>query len=106
MEGAEREVVERPEVAERFLQAVREMTRQGRQGATHDMQVLLSAWGFRPEELRVPVRIWQVDEDGMLRSSFGDTYGASISNCMVTRCPGAGHFLLEDRMDEVLRTLA
>ena len=48
------------------------------------MQVLLSAWGFRPEELRVPVRIWQGDEDGMLRSSFGDTYGASISNCMGT----------------------
>ena len=99
---ADLEVVGRPEVAARLLLAVREMTRQGGRGVTQDMQVLLSAWGFRPDEVRVPVRVWQGDQDSLLKSSFGDVYGSSVADCIVTRCPGAGHFLLEDRMAEVL----
>jgi pimeloyl-ACP methyl ester carboxylesterase len=99
---ADLEVVERPEVATRLLKAVGEMTRQGGRGATQDMQVLLSAWGFRPDEMRVPVRVWEGDQDSLLRSSFGDAHGSSGADCTVTRCPGAGHFLLEDRMAEVL----
>jgi pimeloyl-ACP methyl ester carboxylesterase len=99
---ADLEVVERPEVAAGLLQAVREMTRQGGSGATQDMQVLLSAWGFRPDEVRVPVRVWQGGQDSMLRSSFGDSYGSLVADCTVTHCAEAGHFLLEDRMADVL----
>jgi hypothetical protein len=38
----------------------------------------------------------------MLRSSFGDSYGSAVADCIVTRCADAGHFLLEDRMADVL----
>jgi len=99
---ADLEVVERPQVAAGLLQAVTEMTRQGGRGATQDMQVLLSAWGFRPDEVRGPVRVWQGDQDSLLRTSFGDSYGSAVADCIVTRCADAGHFLLEDRMADVL----
>lgn len=103
---SERAVLNRPDVAERFLATVRETTRQGGRGVVDDMRVLLAPWGFAPAEVKATVMIWQGQEDTVVPSAVVDTYAGPIPGWRMTRFAGEGHFCLEDHMREALNALA
>jgi len=106
LSAPEKEVFGRPGVAERVVALLAETTRQGGTRVTEDQRVLLEPWGFRPEDVRVPVSVWHGDQDTFVRQRVGEAYARTIPGCRYTACPGTGHFFLEDRMEEILGALA
>ena len=103
---AERAISSRPDVMARALASARESTRQGAAGLVEDMRVVIRPWGFDPSRIRVPLFVWQGDEDSSIAESWGDWWVESVPSATLIRCPGEGHLLIEERMGEILETLA
>jgi pimeloyl-ACP methyl ester carboxylesterase len=103
---AEKEISARPEVMARALASARESTRQGAIGLVEDMRVALRPWGFDPGEIRIPVFVWQGDRDSSIVEGWGEWWARAIPTATLIRCAGEGHLLIEERIGEILATLA
>ena len=67
-------------------------------GATHP-------WGFELADIRVPVQLWQGEDDRSTPIGMGRHYEANIPNCTARFLPNEDHFLCYDHFDEILRTV-
>ena len=103
---AEQAISSRPDVMARALESARESTRQGAHGLVEDMRVAIRPWGFDPAEIGVPLFIGQGDRDSSLVESWGDWWAETVPTATLIRCPGEGHLLIEERMGEIVTTLA
>jgi pimeloyl-ACP methyl ester carboxylesterase len=103
---AERAISARPEVMARALASARESTRQGARWLVEDMRAAIAPWGFDPARIAVPVFVWQGDQDSSIRESWGDWWAEHVPGAVLIRCPGEGHLLIEERIGEILGTLA
>jgi pimeloyl-ACP methyl ester carboxylesterase len=103
---AERAISSRPEVMARALASARESTRQGADGLVEDMRVAILPWGFDPAEIRTPLFVWQGDHDSSIAEAWGDWWAENVASATLIRCPGEGHLLIEERIGEILATLA
>jgi pimeloyl-ACP methyl ester carboxylesterase len=101
----DRQVVERPEVRQILVEDLREAFRRGSRGATHDFLLFCRPWGFRLEDISMPVYLWQGDADRNVPPSMGRYQALAIPNCQATFYPGEGHLFLVDRMPEILSAL-
>jgi pimeloyl-ACP methyl ester carboxylesterase len=102
---AEKSISSRPEVMDRALASARESTRQGAAGLVDDMRVAIRPWGFVPSEIRVPVIVWQGDQDSSIIESWGDWWSENVPGATLIRCSGEGHLLIEERIGEIVTTL-
>ncbi len=103
--AVDRQIVERPEIRDVFVEDLREAFRRGSRGATHDFLLLCRPWGFRLGDIRMPVYLWQGDADANVPASMGRYQAQAIPNCEATFFPGEGHLLIVDRMPEILSAL-
>jgi pimeloyl-ACP methyl ester carboxylesterase len=90
----------------RALASARESTRQGADGLVEDMRVAILPWGFDPAEIRTPLFVWQGDHDSSIAEAWGDWWAENVASATLIRCPGEGHLLIEERIGEILATLA
>jgi pimeloyl-ACP methyl ester carboxylesterase len=103
--ASEREISSRPEVVERALASAQEAFRRGAGGLVDDMRVVMRPWGFDPADIRIPLFVWQGDEDSSIRGSWGEWWARAVPGARLTRCPGEGHLLIEERIGEILEAL-
>jgi pimeloyl-ACP methyl ester carboxylesterase len=103
--ASEREISSRPEVIDRALVSAREALRGGADGLVDDMRVAMRPWGFDPADIRVPLLVWQGDEDSSIPESWGEWWAAAVPGARLIRCPGEGHLLIEERIGEILEAL-
>jgi pimeloyl-ACP methyl ester carboxylesterase len=103
---AERAISSRPDVVARALASARESTRQGARGLVDDMRAAIRPWGFDPSGIRVPVFVWQGDQDSSIVESWGDWWADAVPTATLIRCRGEGHLLIEERIGEIVATLA
>jgi len=99
---ADRAILDRPEVAECLIAAMQEAFRQGGQGPADEFLLLARPWTFRPEEIRVAVRLWHGDADRIVPVEMGRYLAAAIPNCQAEFIPGAGHYVVFDRIGPIL----
>jgi pimeloyl-ACP methyl ester carboxylesterase len=104
--AAEKPLASRPDVVQRALVSAREANRQGPRGLVEDMRVVMRAWGFRPDEIRVPLFVWQGDADSSIPFRWGQWWRSAVPGARLISCPGEGHLLVEERIGEILGTLA
>jgi len=77
-----------------------------RDGVFSDAQIYAQPWGFRPEEIRVPVRLWHGREDRNFRCSVAEELAACIPGCTATFLESEGHYSIAFRQCEaILRDL-
>jgi pimeloyl-ACP methyl ester carboxylesterase len=105
MSGVDAEIARRPEVRESLGAVIAEAFRQGSRGATLDVVLLGSPWGFRLDAIKPPVLLWQGEADTLVPPAMGRHLAATIPDCRATFYPAEGHLLL-DRMPEILRAFA
>jgi pimeloyl-ACP methyl ester carboxylesterase len=103
--ASEREISSRPEVVERALASAQEAFRRGAGGLVDDMRVVMRPWGFDPADIRTPLLVWQGDEDSSIRGPWGEWWARAVPGARLTRCPGEGHLLIEERIGEILEAL-
>ena len=98
-------VVSRPEVREVLLAELAGFTPAVARASAQDMATAIRDWGFRLEEIAVPVHLWHGDADRNVPKVHGDIQARLIPGAVLHDCPGEGHWLVVDHMEEILRVL-
>jgi pimeloyl-ACP methyl ester carboxylesterase len=62
-------------------------------------------WGFRLEDITVPVHVWHGDRDRNIPIAQGELQAELIPHATLHRCPGEAHAIYVDHMPEILATL-
>jgi pimeloyl-ACP methyl ester carboxylesterase len=83
-----------------------EMTRQGHAGTIGDHLAVTAPWGFRLDEVAVPLHLWHGDRDTLVPIHHAEHVAASVPRAVLHRCPGEAHFDMFARQREVLGVLA
>jgi pimeloyl-ACP methyl ester carboxylesterase len=105
--AADQAILADPEVRARFDAATRETVARGPDGYAHDLFLLyIAPWGFAPEEIDVPTRIWHGDEDAAVSPRIARFFAETIPGSRLHMLPGAGHLLLWSHAEEILRSLS
>jgi pimeloyl-ACP methyl ester carboxylesterase len=99
---ADRPILERPDVAECLIAGIKEAFRQGGQGPADELLLVARPWTFRLEDIRIPVRLWYGEADRVVPVAMGRHLAAAIPDCRAEFIPGAGHYLVFDRIGPFL----
>jgi pimeloyl-ACP methyl ester carboxylesterase len=103
---ADQAVMADPEIRARFDAATRETAGRGPDGYARDLFLLYVApWGFRPEEIAVPTRIWHGDADVAVSPRIAEFFAGTIPDSRLHMIRGAGHLLLWSHAEEILSSL-
>lgn len=76
------------------------------QGGIDEYRALGAPWGFTPEEIVVPVHVFQGGADTLVPAEWGRTLARRIPGADLTLYPGEGHFIALTRRRDVLEYLA
>jgi pimeloyl-ACP methyl ester carboxylesterase len=96
---------EHPEVKASMIADAPEIYRQGSAGLTQDMRLVCGPWGFRPEDIRARVVIWQGEADPNVPPAMGRYLARAIPGATAHFVPGAGHFLAFSHWREILESM-
>jgi len=102
---ADTEVLNGPGVLELCYASQSDALRQGTRGFALEARLIVCPWGFRLEDIRVPVHIWHGTEDVDTPVAMGKAVAARVPNSQLTICPNEGHDLLFPHWEEILVAL-
>jgi pimeloyl-ACP methyl ester carboxylesterase len=95
-----------PEFIAAMAASSRESFCQGSEGVEWQFGLMTKPWGFRLEEIAVPVRLWHGEADGNAPLAMGRYLAQTIPNCQAHFLPGEGHLsALGNHLGEILGTL-
>ena len=103
MSSADAAIVRRPEIRHMLAADIAEAFRQGSRGAAQDVVLLGRPWGFRLNEIKPIVMLWQGEADVLVPPAMGRYLAATIPNCQATFFPGEGHLLVADHLSEIVQ---
>jgi pimeloyl-ACP methyl ester carboxylesterase len=75
-------------------------------GGVDEYLALSAPWGFAPEDVTIPVRIFQGAADALVPEAWGRSLAARIPGATMACYPGEGHFIALTRRRDVLEYLA
>ena len=99
-------VASRPEVRESLLESYALAFRQGIGGQVRDWAILATPWGFRPEDVTVPVSLFHGKMDDRVPLHHAEHLARVIPGARLTAYPGQGHMIIFERAEEFLGALA
>lgn len=99
------ETMNRPEVKSAYIASYRSAPSTTALAAAQDFSLFARDWGFRLEDITVPAHVWHGDDDRNVPVSHGRLQAARIPRARMHDCPGEGHLLALDRLEEILRTV-
>jgi pimeloyl-ACP methyl ester carboxylesterase len=79
-----------------------EAFRQGPRGVVQDYRNLADSFGFRLEEIAVPVHFWHGDADTVVAKAHFDSMTQATAQAVPHFCPGEGHLLIFDHIEHAL----
>ena len=100
----EMEIVRGAERRAAMASTTPQMLRQGAGGIVEDMKLVTKPWGFDLDEIRARVLIWHGDADSFVPRESSEHLVARLPDCRLIPCPGEGHFLIYERIEEILST--
>lgn len=101
----DRQLALKPENQTMLVKSIREGYKQGWQGPAQDDIVINSPWGFRLEEIRVRIDIWQGEVDKNVPLIQGKYQHEKIPNSSFTVMPGQAHLYILANWRNVLEKL-
>ncbi len=103
--ASDQAIIHRPEMRAMLTRNYAEATRQGVRGFVQEVIIVSQPWGFRLEDIRMPVRLWHGDQDTSTPIGMARYMAQAIPKCTATYFPGEGHFLLFTHWRELLSEL-
>ena len=89
-----------------FFESQRHAWGGSRGGVLADARMFAQPWGFRLEEIKVPVRIWHGKQDRSFSPEVAEYVAARLPNCELRIVDKTGHYSLPVRhMREILEDL-
>jgi pimeloyl-ACP methyl ester carboxylesterase len=102
---ADRRLLARPEFKAMFLDDLLNGSRKQLAAPFADIIVFARDWGFRLEEIKVPVRWWHGDHDHIVPFSHGQHVVSRLPDAELYHLPGESHLAGLGRGEEILRTI-
>ncbi len=102
---SDKELIEQPQTVAVLLESIQEAFRITSDGAAWEAIMLVRPWGFRLEEIKLPVYIWHGEIDVNDPLQCGQYLRDKIPNARATFFPGEGHFLILKRWANILAQL-
>ena len=103
--AVDQEIMSRPEIQKMLMENYREAMRAGVRGFAREGIILSGSWGFRLEDISIPVDVWHGEEDANVSLSAARHLADTIPDCHATFLPGEGHWLFLEHWEEILRSL-
>ncbi|MES2569978.1 MAG: alpha/beta hydrolase [Verrucomicrobiota bacterium] len=95
-----------PAVFEGSFGCYKEAWRSGSEGVVSDAEVYAQNWGFAPEAIKVPIRLWHGKADASFSWHLAEELAASLPRCETRFIEGEGHYSLPIRYKrEILEDL-
>jgi pimeloyl-ACP methyl ester carboxylesterase len=101
----DRTTIRQPEIESMMVEAAAGAFAQGSRGYAWDDRLFSQPWGFRTEEIAIPVQLWQGERDVMVPPAMGRALAGAIPRCEATFVPGAGHLMIFERWHDILMRL-
>ena len=98
-------VINRKEVREAFINDGRHSSRTAAKAAAQDFALFARDWGFRLEDIRVPVHFWQGDADVNVPAAHAARQAERIPGAVLHEWPGEGHMAALDHLEDILRVV-
>lgn len=105
MPAVDTAVLSRPEVRSSFLALLSDASPTAGRAAAQDFRLFARDWGFRLEDISVPVQVWQGDVDVNVPVAHAERQAAAIPGAVLHMVPGEGHLMSFDHLEEILREL-
>ena len=102
---ADRHLLTRPEFKAMFLDDLLNGSRKQLAAPFNDVIVFARDWGFRLDEVTVPVRWWHGDHDHIIPFFHGEHVVSRLPNAELFHLPGESHLAGLGRGEEILATL-
>jgi pimeloyl-ACP methyl ester carboxylesterase len=102
---ADDELIARPEIRQVCLQSEVEAFRSGLKGMSWDVRLITRPWGFKLEEIKIPVFSWHGMADNVTSVSMAQFMADKIPHGELLICEGEGHLLLFPHWEEILLQL-
>jgi pimeloyl-ACP methyl ester carboxylesterase len=102
---ADDEQLLKPEVREACIQSEREAFRPGLRGLAWDTRLLTRPWGFRLEDIHVPLFLWAGTDDDQATPAMVRFMSEKIPGCKTTSIEHEAHLLLFPHWQEILTQL-
>lgn len=102
---SDRRLLARPAIRQMLAADFRESARQGVGGYAQDVIVFSRPWGFRLEEIGIPVHLWHGACDTILPLAMGQYLAQAISDVRARFVPDGGHFLVLEHIGEIVSGL-
>ncbi|MDQ1449082.1 MAG: hypothetical protein QOC79_2053, partial [Actinomycetota bacterium] len=77
----------------------------GAAGVVDDYDALGRPWGFRVEEIAVPVRCWHASSDRIVPIRHSEELVRRITGAQLSRWDAGGHLAIVDHFGDVLDAL-
>jgi pimeloyl-ACP methyl ester carboxylesterase len=77
-------------------------TRNGVGGLADELGMLVSPWGFAPEQIPIAIRFWHGDADNTVPLHHAEYLSSRISGSSLVICPGEGHLVMARHLPEIL----
>jgi pimeloyl-ACP methyl ester carboxylesterase len=100
------ELLERTDVRAAFFDDAQSSSATAAQAAAQDFVLFSRDWGFRLQDVTVPCHLWHGDLDRNVPIGQGRFMAGRIPGAVLHKCPGEGHLLYVNHLEEVLRTVA
>lgn len=102
---ADRHLLARPEFKAMFLDDLLNGSRKQLAAPFNDVIVFARDWGFRLDEVTVPIRWWHGDHDHIIPFSHGEHVVSRLPSAELFHLPGESHLAGLGRGEEILATL-
>ena len=102
---ADRRLLVRPEFKAMFLDDLLNGSRKQLAAPFADVVVFARDWGFRLDEVKVPVRWWHGDRDHIVPFEHGQHVVSRLPDAQLTHLPGESHLAGLGRAEEILGTM-
>jgi pimeloyl-ACP methyl ester carboxylesterase len=93
------------QVREVFKASLSEAFRGGGRGPAWELRLYARPWGFRLQDIQLPVQLWHGEQDANAPVAMGRHLAAAIPDCRASFYPEEGHLHFVDRLPEILRAL-
>jgi pimeloyl-ACP methyl ester carboxylesterase len=90
--ASDRGIMRRPEMKSMFIYDLVTACQGGLRAPVADLVVFGRDWGFSLRDIKVPVKFWHGDADGIVPLSHGEFQWGLVPNSEFQLCPGGGHF--------------
>jgi pimeloyl-ACP methyl ester carboxylesterase len=99
-------VIERPEIRAAMREELaRPVASTTGRAAMQDLGLELAPWGFRLQDLALPVHVWHGDLDQNVSVESGVYLASEIPGAILRRVPNEGHLLIYGHFEEILESL-